>query len=83
MATDEEKSYIVQGFTASAEKLCTATTILSLSVHAPSVQVVIHVQMCNLLLNLVQESSQAEREGNASESIVLQACSQQSVKRVP
>ncbi|KAH7067967.1 P-loop containing nucleoside triphosphate hydrolase protein, partial [Paraphoma chrysanthemicola] len=34
MATDEEKSRMVRGFTAGAEKLCTATTILSLGVHA-------------------------------------------------
>jgi superfamily II DNA helicase RecQ len=83
MATDEEKSRMVRGFTAGAEKLCTATTILSLGVHAPGVRVVIHVQMCDLLLNLVQESGRAGRAGDASESIVLRACSWQGTKCVP
>jgi superfamily II DNA helicase RecQ len=59
IATDKEKAYIVQAFTAGVEKLCTATTILTLGIHAPRVQVVIHITMCNLLINLVQESRQA------------------------
>ncbi|KAH7074952.1 hypothetical protein BKA63DRAFT_415067 [Paraphoma chrysanthemicola] len=74
MATDEEKSRMIRAFTAGAEKLCTATTILSLGIHAPGVRVVIHVAMCDLLLNLVQESGRAGREGEESESIVLRAC---------
>jgi superfamily II DNA helicase RecQ len=36
-----------------------ATTILTLGIHAPRVQVVIHITMYNLLMNLVQESGQA------------------------
>ena len=43
IATDEEKAHMVRAFTAGAEKLCTTTTILSLGIYAPSVQVVIHV----------------------------------------
>jgi superfamily II DNA helicase RecQ len=74
MATDEEKAYMVRAFTAGVEKLCTATTILTLGIHAPGVRVVIHMTMCDLLMNLVQESGRAGREGDASESIVLQAC---------
>jgi superfamily II DNA helicase RecQ len=73
MATDEEKSRMVRAFTAGAETLCTATTILGLGMHAPGVRVVIHVTMCDLLLNLVQESGRAGREGEESESIVLRA----------
>lgn len=83
MATDEEKAHMVRAFTAGAEKLCTTTTILSLGIHAPGVRVVIHVQMCKLLLNLVQESGRAGRAGHASESIVLRACSEEHAKRVP
>jgi superfamily II DNA helicase RecQ len=59
IAIDEEKVYIVQAFIAGVEKLCTATTILMLGIHAPRVQVVIHITMCDLLINLVQESRQA------------------------
>lgn len=81
MATDEEKSHMVRAFTAGAEKLCTATTILALGIHAPGVRVVIHVTMCDLLLNLVQESGRAGREGDESESIVLRACWGQGSKR--
>jgi superfamily II DNA helicase RecQ len=81
MATDEEKSHIVRAFTAGAETLCTATTILGLGIHAPGVRVVIHVTMCDLLLNLVQESGRAGREGDESESIVLRAYWGQGTKR--
>jgi superfamily II DNA helicase RecQ len=73
IATDKEKAYMVQAFTAGVEKLCTATTILTLGIHAPRVQVVIHITMYDLLINLVQESRRAGQEGDASESIVLQA----------
>lgn len=83
MASDEEKAHMVRAFTAGAEKLCTTTTILSLGIHAPGVRVVIHVQMCKLLLDLVQESGRAGREGHASESIVLRACSVDRAQRVP
>lgn len=74
MATDEEKSRMVRAFSAGAETLCTATTVLGLGIHAPGVRTVIHVTMCDLLLNLVQESGRAGREGDESESIVLRAC---------
>jgi superfamily II DNA helicase RecQ len=73
MATDKEKSRMVQAFTARAETLCMATTILGLGIHALGVRVVIYVTMCNLLLNLVQESGRAGREGEESKSIVLWA----------
>jgi superfamily II DNA helicase RecQ len=43
---------------AGVEKLCTVTTILMLGIHAPGVRVVIHITMCDLLMNLVQESRQ-------------------------
>jgi hypothetical protein len=59
MATDEEKSRLVRAFVAGAEKLCTATTVLGLGIHAAGVRVVIHVTMCDLMLNLVQESGRA------------------------
>jgi superfamily II DNA helicase RecQ len=59
MATDEEKVYMVWAFTAGVEKLCTVTTILTLGIHAPRVRVVIYITMCDLLINLVQESRQA------------------------
>jgi superfamily II DNA helicase RecQ len=59
MATDEEKVYMVWAFTAGVEKLCMATTILTLGIHAPGVRVVIHIMMCDLLMNLVQESGWA------------------------
>jgi superfamily II DNA helicase RecQ len=59
MATDEEKAYMVRAFTAGVEKLCTATTILTLGIHAPGVRVVIHITMCDLLMKLVQESGRA------------------------
>jgi superfamily II DNA helicase RecQ len=54
--------------------VCTATTVLGLGIHAPGVRTVIYVAMCDLLLNLVQESGQAKREGDKSESIVLRVC---------
>jgi superfamily II DNA helicase RecQ len=81
MATDEEKSCMVQVFTAGAETLCIATTILGLGMHALGVRVVIHVTMCNLLLNLVQESGCAGRKGEESKSIVLRAYWGQGVER--
>jgi superfamily II DNA/RNA helicase len=81
MATEEDKSRMVRAFTAGAETLCTATTILALGVHAPGVRVVIHVAMCDLLLSLVQESGRAGREGDESESIVLRACWGQGAER--
>jgi superfamily II DNA helicase RecQ len=81
IATDEEKSRMVRAFSARVEKLCTATTVLGLGIHAPSVRTVIHVTMCDLLLNLVQESGQAGQEGDESESIVLRACWGQGTKR--
>lgn len=64
---------MVQAFTARAEKLCTATTILGLGIHALSVRVVIYITICNLLLSLVQESSRAGQGGEESESIMLRA----------
>jgi superfamily II DNA helicase RecQ len=67
IATDEEKAYMVQAFTAGVEKLCTATTILTLGIHAPGVQVVIYITMCDLLMNLVQESGRAGRQRRGSE----------------
>jgi superfamily II DNA helicase RecQ len=74
IAIDKEKSRIVQAFSARTKKVCTATTVLELGIHAPSVRTVIHITMCDLLLNLVQESGRARREGDESESIVLRAC---------
>jgi superfamily II DNA helicase RecQ len=62
---------MVWAFSTGVEKLCTATTVLGLGIHAPGVRTVIHVTMCDLLLNLVQESGRAGREGDESESIVL------------
>jgi hypothetical protein len=43
MGTDEEKARLIRAFTASSEKLCTATTILSLGIYALGVRVVIYV----------------------------------------
>lgn len=80
MATDGEKAHMVRAFTAGTEKLCTATTILGLGIHAPGVRVVIHVTMCDMMLNLVQESGRAGREGDPSESVVLRACWSQGAK---
>jgi superfamily II DNA helicase RecQ len=65
---------MVRAFSAKVEKLCTATIVLGLGIYIPGVRTVIHVTMCDLLLNLVQESSRARREGDESESIVLRAC---------
>jgi superfamily II DNA helicase RecQ len=81
IATDKEKSRIVRAFSARTEKVCTATTVLGLGIHTPSVRTVIYVTICNLLLNLVQESKRARREGDESESIVLRACWGQGTKR--
>ncbi|CAG5169063.1 uncharacterized protein ALTATR162_LOCUS6993 [Alternaria atra] len=74
MATDDEKSRMVRNFTSGLEKLCTATSMLSLGLDAAGVRVVIHVSMCRLLLQYVQESGGAGRTGASSESIVLRAC---------
>lgn len=76
MATDDEKARMVRNFTMGVEKLCTATNMLGLGLDAAGVRVVIHVAMCALLLQYVQESGRAGRTGLASESIVLQACHQ-------
>lgn len=73
MATDDDKARMVRNFTSGLEKLCTATSMLSLGLDAPGVRVVIHVSMCRLLLQYVQESGRAGRTGASSESIVLRA----------
>lgn len=74
MATDDDKARMVRSFTSGLEKLCTATSMLSLGLDAAGVRVVIHVSMCRLLLQYVQESGRAGRTGASSESIVLRAC---------
>jgi len=74
MDTDEEKARMVRSFTSGVEKLCTATNMLGLGLDAAGVRVVIHVAMCLLLLQYVQESGRAGRTGLDSESIVLRAC---------
>jgi superfamily II DNA helicase RecQ len=74
MATDDDKARMVRNFTSGLEKLCTATSMLSLGLDAAGVRVVIHVSMCRLLLQYVQESGRAGRAGASSESIVLRAC---------
>jgi superfamily II DNA helicase RecQ len=74
VATDEEKTRIVQRFTSGMEKMCTATNMLGLGLDAPSVRVVIHVVMCCLLLEFMQESGWARRIGLESEAIVLREC---------
>jgi superfamily II DNA helicase RecQ len=73
MAADDEKARMVRNFTSGLEKLCTATSMLSLGLDAAGVRVVIHVSMCRLLLHYVQESGRAGRTGASSESIVLRA----------
>ncbi|KAF2828295.1 hypothetical protein CC86DRAFT_269556, partial [Ophiobolus disseminans] len=74
MGADREKACIVRRFTTGKERLCTATNMLSLSLQAPAVRVVIHVAMCKLLRHYIQESGRAGRTGLDSESIVLRAC---------
>lgn len=74
MATDDDKARMVRNFTSGLEKLCTATSMLSLGLDAASVRVVIHASMCRLLLQYVQESGRAGRTGASSETIVLRAC---------
>jgi superfamily II DNA helicase RecQ len=59
MATDDEKARMVRRFTSGFEKVCTATSMLSLGIDAPGVRVVIHVSMCRQVLNFVQESGRA------------------------
>jgi superfamily II DNA helicase RecQ len=74
MATDDDdKARMVRNFTSGLEKLCTATSMLSLGLDAAGVRVVIHVSMCRLLLQYVQESGRAGRTGASSEAIVLRA----------
>lgn len=73
MATDDEKASMVRRFTSGLEKLCTATSMLSLGIDAPGVRVVIHVSMSRQVLHFVQESGRAGRTGAPSEAIVLQA----------
>jgi superfamily II DNA helicase RecQ len=82
MATDDEKARMVRNFTSGLEKLCTATSMLSLGLDAAGVRVVIHVSMCRLLLQYVQESGRAGRAGASSESVVLRACWQTKSRRV-
>ncbi|KAE8822995.1 hypothetical protein HRS9122_10470 [Pyrenophora teres f. teres] len=74
MGSDEEKARMVRSFTLGIEKLCTATNMLGLGLDAAGVRVVIHVAMCPLLLQYVQESGRAGRTGLDSDSIVLRAC---------
>ncbi|CAA9967161.1 ATP-dependent DNA helicase Q1 [Pyrenophora teres f. maculata] len=74
MGSDEEKARMVRSFTLGIEKLCTATNMLGLGLDAVGVRVVIHVAMCPLLLQYVQESGRAGRTGLDSDSIVLRAC---------
>ncbi|KAF3020323.1 hypothetical protein E8E12_000192, partial [Didymella heteroderae] len=73
MATDDEKARMVRRFTSGLEKLCTATSLLSLGIDAPGVRVVIHVSMSRQVLHFVQESGRAGRTGAPSEAIVLRA----------
>jgi hypothetical protein len=54
--------------------MCTATNMLGLGLDAPGVRVVIHVVMCRLLLEFMQESGRAGRMGLESEAIVLREC---------
>jgi superfamily II DNA helicase RecQ len=65
---------MVQRFTSGIEKMCTATNMLRLGLDAPGVRVVIHVVMCCLLLEFMQESGRAGRMGLESEAIVLREC---------
>ncbi|UPX20622.1 uncharacterized protein EKO05_0010850 [Ascochyta rabiei] len=74
MGSDKEKARIVRSFTLGIEKLCTATNMLGLRLDAAGVRVVIHVAMCPLLLQYVQESGRAGRTGLDSKSIVMRAC---------
>ena len=45
IAIDNKKACIVRCFTSGLEKLCTATSLLSLGIDAPGVRVVIHVSI--------------------------------------
>jgi superfamily II DNA helicase RecQ len=71
MGTEEEKASCVRAFARSAVTLCTATNMLSLGLDAPGVRVVIHVDMCFLLYQYIQESGRAGRQGLPSKSLVL------------
>jgi superfamily II DNA helicase RecQ len=71
MGTEEEKTCRVRAFASGVVKTCTATNMLGLGLDAPGVRVVIHVDMCFLLRQYVQESGRAGRSGLPSESIVL------------
>ena len=64
---------MVSNYTPGLEKLCIATSMLSLGLDAAGVRVMIHVSMCRLLLQYVQKSGRAGRTGARSESIVLRA----------
>lgn len=74
VGTSEEKARMVRRFTSGDEKLVTATNALGLGLDAAGVRVVIHVGMCNLMRQYVQESGRAGRSGLKSEAIVLRAC---------
>jgi superfamily II DNA helicase RecQ len=74
VGTDEEKARMVRRFTCGDEKLVTATNALGLGLDAPNVRVVIHIRMCDLLRQYIQESGRAGRSGLQSEAIVLRAC---------
>ncbi|KAI4221646.1 MAG: hypothetical protein L6R40_008618 [Gallowayella cf. fulva] len=71
--TEEEKARMIRRFTCGDEKLVTATNALGLGLDAANVRVVIHVRMCDLLRQYVQESGRAGRTGLKSEAIVLRA----------
>jgi superfamily II DNA helicase RecQ len=73
MDTDDEEARMVRRFTSGLEKLCTATSMLSLGVDALGVRVVIHVSMSRQVVNFVQESGRAGRTGAPSEAVVLRA----------
>jgi superfamily II DNA helicase RecQ len=74
VGTEEEKARMVRRFTSGEEKLVTATPALGLGLDAAGVRVVIHVSMCELIRQYVQESGRAGRKGFKSEAIVLRAC---------
>lgn len=71
MGTEEEKASRVRAFASGVVKSCTATDMLGLELDAPGIRVVIHVEMCFLMRQHVQESGCAERMGLPSECIVL------------
>ncbi|KAH8721500.1 hypothetical protein GQ44DRAFT_565387, partial [Phaeosphaeriaceae sp. PMI808] len=68
------KAPLCRSFTSGVEKLCIATTMLSLGLNAPGVRVVIHVTMPRSLCQFVKDSGRAGRTSLDSAAIVLRAC---------